>query len=200
MELRNKAELIIDSEIAALPIGHLYLGLRARRVTASFKSIGSLHAAWANPRGGLGTPSVVHELDCVFGSLLSITERRGVEDWDAFRRSRRLPKDNASQFSIYFMSPSLHRLKRTVTRHQLAQLHLSIRSINALEAIGVTTIGGLVEKTHAGLPRLRAAGYLSASEIRAALEALAAVITPDGDVNWIRYAWSCRMCNHSSPR
>jgi RNA polymerase alpha subunit len=185
---RDKTGAIPDPEIAKLAVGHLCLGPRARRAALPYRNIGCLYTAWANSSKSFVTPTVARELEGVFDSLLTSTGRHGVAGWDVFRRSRPLPKDIAGRFSIYFMSPRLGWLKRIASNQHLAQLHLSNRSINALEAIGIATVGELVRAAHVGLSHFSRAGDLTATEIRAALEALSATTARTGEVDWVRYA------------
>ena len=69
-------------------------------------------------------------------------------------------------------SPSLRHLSVAVSKKPLANLHLSVRAINALEKAGVTTIGELVDRVHIGSTPFRGTGGLTGREVQNALDAL----------------------------
>ena len=81
---------------------------------------------------------------------------------------------------ITIASPSLRHLSVAVSKKPLAILHLSVRAINALERIGVTTIGELVDRVRVGLTPFRGAGKLIVTEIQSALDALFATTNSSG--------------------
>ena len=89
---------------------------------------------------------------------------------------------------ITIASPSLRHLSVAVSKKPLAILHLSVRAINALERIGVTTIGELVDRVRVGLTPFRGAGKLIVTEIQSALDALCATTNSSGATDWISYA------------
>jgi hypothetical protein len=175
-------------EIARLPVGHLRLSARARHATAKFKDIGRLFNSWASGGQTQWRPAVHRELDFVLGQLEKVLTHTGFKYWDEFSRSRPQPGDLEGGSSLYFMSPSLRRLKPAVAEEHLGQLHLKVRSINALECSGVYTIGQLIERSEKGLTHLACMGKGSTTDVRTALEALASSVDHHGDVDWIHYA------------
>lgn len=70
----------------------------------------------------------------------------------------------------------------------LAILHLSVRAINALEKVGITKIGELVDRVHVGSTPFRGARRLTGREVQNALDALCASTSSRGTVDWISYA------------
>lgn len=180
----------MDQEIAALPVGHLKLRARARPAAAKFKTIGELRAATQTRGKGAPrwTPMTRGQIEAVLQHLASATETTGLKGWDRFRRSRQGFGTATSLKSLYFMSPALDRLKETCSRQFVPALHLSIRAINALEAIGVERIGELVRRARHGVDKFACVGVLSVMEIEEALDALSHALRRDGSIDWVDYA------------
>ena len=161
-----KSNLKIDWEVACLPMGHLRLSARAHRAVARFKTIGALLIAIRDSAPSAHwTPTVRTEIESVISVLLATVEDKGIADWDRFRSTRHPPKDVNGKSPLYFMSPALRRLDAKVGARSLATLHLHVRTLNALEQIGITTIGELVSAAATGLEPFPAAGPLTAAEI-----------------------------------
>jgi hypothetical protein len=180
----------MDQEIAALPAGHLKLPALARRAAAKFKTVGKLRAA-LETRGDEAprwTPMARGQIEAVLQHLTSATETTGLKGWDRFRRSRQGFGNAESLRSLYFMSPALDRLKETCSRQFVPALHLSVRAINALEAIGVERIGELVRRARHGVDEFASAGVLTVMEIEEALDALSHALRRDGSIDWVDYA------------
>ena len=184
-----KSNLKIDWEVACLPIGHLRLSTRAHKAVASFKTIGALLIAIRDSAPSAHwTPTVRTEIESVISDLLATVEGKGIAGWDRFRSTRYPPKDVNGKSPLYFMSPALRRLDAKVRTRSLATLHLHVRTLNALEQIGIATIGELVSAAATGLEPFPAAGQLTAAEILESLEALSQVVSPKGTVSWVDYA------------
>jgi hypothetical protein len=75
-----------------------------------------------------------------------------------------------------------------VSKKPLASLQLSVRTINALEKVGVTTIGELVDRVHIGSTPFRGTGGLTGREVQNALDVLSEATNSRGTVDWISYA------------
>lgn len=180
--------LRIFGRFAALPVGHLALSRRSVRATASFKNIGQLATSWIQGDKLGWTPAVSRELDFVLESLANTLKADGLNGWDKFRRSRRFSSDAAGYFSIYFMSPALMRMNTDAGSKHLSELHLKIRTINALEKNRIYTVERLIERAREGIGHFSAAGKTTVEDITAALEALTLSLEKNGNIDWIRYA------------
>ncbi len=109
-------------------------------------------------------------------------------NWDRFRSTRRPPKDAEGRQSVYFTSAALRLLDAKIRQQSLATLHLHVRTLNALERVGITTIGELISAAATGLEPLPDAGEITATEIWEVLEALSKVVRPGRPVCWVDYA------------
>lgn len=98
----------------------------------------------------------------------------------------------ASGKTISFVDPALTALSGNVRLKSLASLHLSRRALNALRAIGIKTVGDLIDRGRLGIPPFRAAGMLMVKEINAAVTALSKNVKK-GDIDWIGYATDRRF-------
>lgn len=186
MKSHEHDRIIAESEVADLPVGHLRLGLRARKAVERFGSIGAL--VDGSLARNTWTASVRREIDSVIDKLAATLRKNGLAGWDEFRRSLPIPRDPDAGCSVYFMSPPLRKISEDAKRQHVSQLHLSVRSVNALERENINSVGALVERAVSGLRRLRAAGSLSVNEIHLALEALSTSLTSRGRIDWIKYA------------
>ena len=143
---------------------------------------------------GSVAPRVLQKLGEAF---LLHTDRDGVIDWPNHWATRGLempaPKAEPPASLILAIAPDVpSRLSVTAARLAVGSaLHLSARSINALEKAGMGTLGAFVEQAAStGIGKLRAVGKKSRAEIAEALHALPHSLDADG--NWDHLAYSRR--------
>jgi hypothetical protein len=89
---------------------------------------------------------------------------------------------------IFFDDPSLGGLDASIRGSAISDLRLNPRASRSIDYLGIHSIGELVDLAKRGIPSTQAGGRKTAAEIAGSLYALAAAITPDGFVDWVRYA------------
>src|SRR6476469_1145764 len=89
---------------------------------------------------------------------------------------------------IFFDNPSLAGLHPSIRASAISELRLNRRAARSIDYLGIQSIGELVVLAKSGIPSTQAGGRKTAAEIAGSLYALAVATTPDGFVDWVRYA------------
>jgi hypothetical protein len=173
-------------EILALPLGHLRIDPRLLRFTQRFEKIGDLLAAVQRSEDFVPTGAKVarRRLRSLLADLAPVIEEPSNRAWERFRERR---CNRSVEGDIYFYAPSLRNLSAATKKGKLATLHLGHRAIAALGAVGIQTVGQLVEEARSGIRNLPYAGRSTTNQIITSLSALSASVQ-SGEIDWVSYA------------
>ncbi|MEO6784941.1 MAG: sigma factor-like helix-turn-helix DNA-binding protein [Chthoniobacteraceae bacterium] len=174
-----------SASINALPTAHLQLGRRAYNGCLELKclTIGDVLRGLEN--GLITSVSVgrktAEEIAHAVQSLAAFAQD-GRVDRDSFWKVRGLAGDY-----IALTSAGLACVAPEIRSCGLGSLHLK-KACSGLSAVGIVTIGQLIDAAHAGIDKLKNFGAAARTEVVAALPALSAVVAADGQVDWCDYA------------
>ena len=177
----------LDNEIASTPLDRILFGAHARAVTARFRNLGELVSTLGFSRAypSHWPKTARRDVDRVFDALRHARRADGSMDCGRFQELvHRSNKDipGAIYFPAYPMGFS-----DAVAHMPVGGLHLKPRGVNALFAIGITTVPELLKRASKGIQQTRAIGYGTANEIRECLSALRASVRDEG-IDWESYA------------
>lgn len=170
---------------APLPMAHLQLGNRAYKgcYDTGCRTIADVIAGLES--GRLSTASLgkktAEEVAAALRTLQEVTDG-DVVDGERFWIARGISEDR-----IALTSTNLERLAPEVRECRLGMLHLK-KACSGLEAVEITTVGGLLDAARAGIGKLKNFGAAAHAEVVAALPALSKSVQPDGIVDWCRHA------------
>ena len=176
----------LDDEIASTPLDRIPFGARARAVTARFRNIGELVSTVGFSRDypSHWPKTARRDVDRVFDALRNARRADGSMDWDRFQELvHRSSKDISG--AIYFPTSPMG-FSDAVAHMPVGGLHLKPRGVNALFAIGITTVPELLKRAYKGIQQTRAIGQATANEIRDCLSSLRASVR-DEDIDWESY-------------
>ena len=175
----------ISLEDAELSVSHLQLGRVAENglTKNDIQTVGQFIRASAEPfdpvRFGKVAPK---EFGDAVARLESAFQPNGRIDWVAYGGNSNKPWQNTA-----FTSVCLEDLSTEVRALPLGTLHLN-KAINPLNAVGIRSVGKLVDRVRIGLPKLRSFGRKAQNEVIDALVALSQSISAVGTVDWLQFA------------
>jgi Bacterial RNA polymerase, alpha chain C terminal domain. len=177
----------LDDEIASTPLDRIPLGGRARAVTARFRNIGELVSVVGFSRDypSYWPKTARRDVDRVFDALRNARRVDGSMDCDRFQELVHRSSKGISR-AIYFPAYPMG-FSDAVAHVPVGGLHLKPRGVNALFAIGITTVPELLKRASKGIQQTREIGYGTANEIRDCLSALRASVRDEG-IDWESYA------------
>jgi hypothetical protein len=192
----------LHPSIRASAISELRLNRRASRSIdyLGIQSIGELVvlAKSGIPSTQAGGRKTAAEIAGSLYALAVATTPDGFVDWVRYADQRKLDADQL-EVRLLQMKPAkepylrvtrstLDLLDAYVREYSLKTLHLRPRALHALEVVGISTVGDLVDAARNGIPHLRAAGRQTLLELREALNALSKSVRSDGSFDAIQYA------------
>lgn len=209
MQSRKPTIFFDDTLLAALhasirgsPISKLHLSTRALNILDGL-GVGSIGDLVDMARRGIPSPraagrktaaNIAGALHALAGSVIA----GGVVDWLHYGAQLKLDAEHLDAHllqmrpvnprSVRINSPLLDALDAAVRRRSLKILHLRPRAFHALESVGISLIGELVDAARVGIAELPAAGRQTRVELREVLQALSKVVRPNGDIDLIQYA------------
>lgn len=198
----NTLLLALHASIRGCPISKLHLSTRAHNTLdgLGIRSIGELvdmarrgiPSPWA--AGRKTAANIAGALHALAGSVMP----GGVVDWLQYAAQRKLDAEHPDAYllqmrplkprCVHVNNPVLDALDATARSRSLKTLHLRPRAFHALESVGISSIGELVDAARSGIADLPAAGQQTRAELREALQALSKAARPNGDIDLIQYA------------
>ena len=177
----------LDDEIASTPLDRIPFGAHARAVKARFRNIGELVTAVGFSRDypSYWPKTARRDVDRVFDALHNARRVDGSMDCGRFQELVHRSSKDISR-AIYFPAYPMG-FSDAVAHMPVGGLHLKPRGVNALFAIGITTVPELLKRASKGIQQTRAIGYGTANEIRDCLSALRASVRDEG-IDWESYA------------
>jgi len=171
-----------------LPFGHLQLEKRAHSacIESGLKSIQKVVDAVRT--GELSPESVGHktfqEIQNALYTISAVRNQHGGIDWPAFWSSRGIAESR-----IFLTSHALRFLSVEIRACSIGSLHLN-KACSGLEAVGIKTVGNLVDAARSGMGKLKNFGAKAHEEVVQALRSLSESCREDGSVEWLKYAAS----------
>jgi hypothetical protein len=181
-----------DLQLDQLQLGKVTLNALERANVTNLSGLAVLWAATPDRGHVLGTtaPKVLQSLG---EALLLYTDSAGVIDWARHWAHRGLAAPISAPVprntKIVVPADLAHRLSNyTAALECGSALHLSARTINALNKSDLATVRQLVSAATVGIGKLPGLGAKSNTELREALAALPAALDAQGDLDHLAFA------------
>jgi hypothetical protein len=179
------AEIALRGSDLLLPFGHLQLGNRAHKACSDLTLDTIQDVGEAILTGKLSAESVglktYEEIQSAVLTLNGTLDDCGRVDWPAFLQSTEVSKSR-----VFLTSQALESMPPEIRQRELGLLHLD-KACSGLEAVGVRTVGELIDAARSGIGKLRNFGAKAHNEVVRALQALSSSCN-DGIVDWLHYA------------
>ncbi len=128
------------------------------------------------------------EIENALDALSRSIRRRGRVDWARYEQLRNAPNTGTGCLYLQFSSPELGKIDPAHREMVVDVLHLGSRASNYLRRVGIHCVGAFVNLAAKGIPKSRAVGVETFSEMKGALHALSEAVRRDGSVDWVTYA------------
>ncbi len=202
----SKSLAALDASIRGSPINKLHLGIRACHALdrLGISSIGELvemarRGIPCTPTAGRKTAAnIAGALHALAGSVVTggfvdwlhyeAQLNRDAEHFDDLLLEMSPAKPRRVRLRLRVSNSTLDVLGAAARQHSLKVLHLRPRALHALESVGITSIGKLVDSARDGIGDVPAAGRGTHLELRDVLQTLSNSVRPDGDIDLIQYA------------
>ncbi|MEO8350968.1 MAG: sigma factor-like helix-turn-helix DNA-binding protein, partial [Chthoniobacteraceae bacterium] len=169
-----------------LSMAHLQLGKRSYNACtdAGNRTIAQVIEGLHNGRITVAAfgKKTAEEIESAVLTLSDVSDADGSVDWERFWETRPIV-----DYQIALTTEALMRVVPEVRACGLGILHLK-KACTGLEAVGIATVGGLLDAARTGIGKLKNFGAAAHAEVVAALSALSKAVLTDGVVDWNRYA------------